>query len=291
MLSTVADREGMIVRDGVHIHWQLFGSGPRVLFLLPTWSIVHSDFWRHQVAHFRARYSVLTFDGRGNGASDRPTHSAAYADSEFAQDALAVLDAASIQQAAAVSASAGAAWGLLLAAGNAERVPVSVFIAPSLPLSPPLAERAPALAVFNDEIESSEGWFKFNRHYWRRDYPGFLEFFFAKCFTEPNSSEQIAHFVEMGLQTNAETLLLTVEAPSISTADAIRLAQSLGKHTLVIQGEADAITPPVRARELARLSRADLVMLPESGHEPQCRDPIRVNALIDSFLDRCWSTA
>ena len=38
-------------------------------------------------------FRVVTFDGRGNGRSDRPGDVAAYAESEFAADALAVLDA------------------------------------------------------------------------------------------------------------------------------------------------------------------------------------------------------
>ena len=36
-----------------------------------------------------------------------------------------------------------------------------------------------ASAGFGDELETDEGWAKYNRHYWLRDYRGFLEFFFA----------------------------------------------------------------------------------------------------------------
>lgn len=63
----------MVWRSGQRIHWQEFGAGDRSLLLLPTWSIVHSDFWRWQVPCFAESYRVITFDGLGNGASDRPT--------------------------------------------------------------------------------------------------------------------------------------------------------------------------------------------------------------------------
>ena len=49
--------------------------------------------WKAQIAWFARRHTVLAFDPRGNGRSDRPTDPAAYADDEFIADAIAVLDA------------------------------------------------------------------------------------------------------------------------------------------------------------------------------------------------------
>ena len=59
---------------------------------------------------------------------------------------------------------------------------------------------------FEDAIETDEGWAKYNRHYWQRDYLGFLEFFFAKCFNEPHSSKQIEDCIGWGLETDPDTL-------------------------------------------------------------------------------------
>lgn len=64
---------GLVVREGRRIAWQEFGAGDDVLLLMPTWSIVHSDFWHDQVPYFAERYRVIAFDGLGNGGSDRPT--------------------------------------------------------------------------------------------------------------------------------------------------------------------------------------------------------------------------
>src|SRR5688500_5648882 len=41
-----ARTSGNVDRDGVSIAYQVFGDGPRKLLLMPTWTIVHSDFWR-----------------------------------------------------------------------------------------------------------------------------------------------------------------------------------------------------------------------------------------------------
>ena len=42
------------------------------MLLLPTWSIVHSRFWKAQIPYLARHCRVVTFDGRGNGRSDRP---------------------------------------------------------------------------------------------------------------------------------------------------------------------------------------------------------------------------
>ncbi len=278
--------EGTVERDGVRIAYQVFGSGPTAILLLPTWSIVHSDFWRGQVPHFADRYTVIAFDGRGSGKSDRPAEVAAYAEDLFAGDAIAVLDEVGVDRAAIVAASQGAAWGTILAARHPSRVQAAVFIGPSIPLAPPFAERAAAFAVFDAPQARYDGWLKFNRHYWLANWPDFLWFFFGRCFTEPNSEPFIRHFVEMGLQTTPAVVAATVDAPGLDAPAARELAAAIECPVLVIHGDADAIAPVARGAELARLSGGELHVLPGSGHEPQSRDPLRTNALIGAFLDR-----
>ena len=46
---------GFVVREDRRIAWQEFGSGDDVLLLMPTPSMVHSDFWRDQVPYFAER--------------------------------------------------------------------------------------------------------------------------------------------------------------------------------------------------------------------------------------------
>ena len=64
--------DGYVERDGVKVHFELFGAGEPTVLLLPTWSIIHSRHWKMQVPYLARHCRVLTFDGRGNGRSDRP---------------------------------------------------------------------------------------------------------------------------------------------------------------------------------------------------------------------------
>ena len=130
------DEEGYVERDGVRLFYEVYGSGEPTVLLLPTWSIIHSRHWKMQIPYLARHCRVLTFDGRGNGRSDRPPEPDAYREEEFAADALAVMDATGTEQAVLVSLSRGAERSLHLAASHPERVDKLVFIAPALPLPP-----------------------------------------------------------------------------------------------------------------------------------------------------------
>ena len=68
------DQEGYVERDGVRVFYEVYGSGEPTVLLLPTWSIIHSRHWKAQIPYLARHARVVTFDGRGNGRSDRPDH-------------------------------------------------------------------------------------------------------------------------------------------------------------------------------------------------------------------------
>ena len=78
------DESGYVERDGVRVFFEVYGTGPRTVLLLPTWSIIHSRQWKGQIPYLARHFRVVTFDGRGNGRSDRPSEPAAYDEREFA---------------------------------------------------------------------------------------------------------------------------------------------------------------------------------------------------------------
>ena len=93
------DEQSHVERDGVRVFYGLYGDGHPTVLLLPTWSAVHSRAWKAQIPYLARHFSVVTFDGRGNGRSDRPSGVDPYAPDEFVADALAVLDATGTEQA------------------------------------------------------------------------------------------------------------------------------------------------------------------------------------------------
>jgi pimeloyl-ACP methyl ester carboxylesterase/predicted glycosyltransferase len=275
------DQEGYVERDGVRVFYEVYGEGEPTVFLLPTWSIIHSRHWKMQIPYLARHCRVLTFDGRGNGRSDRPTKPAAYDEREFAADALAVMDATGTERAGIVGFSVGVQRALLLAAEYSERVEAAVFVGPAYPGGgTPLPERT--VYSWEDELDTDEGWAKYNSHFWLRDYEGFVRFFMSRMFTEPHSTKPIEDTVGWALETTGETLVLT-EA-GLEPDEARELAQRVTCPVLVIHGQDDAIASVTRGIALAEHTGGELVLLEGSGHAPHVRDPVKVNLLLRDFV-------
>jgi len=101
------DDQGHIERDGVRVFYEVYGSGEPTILFCPTWTLVHSRVWKMQIPYLARHHRVIVFDPRGNGKSDRPRTREAYAEAEFAQDALDVLDATGTDKAIVVGLSRG----------------------------------------------------------------------------------------------------------------------------------------------------------------------------------------
>jgi pimeloyl-ACP methyl ester carboxylesterase/predicted glycosyltransferase len=274
------DRTGHVERDGVRVYYEVYGSGEHTVFLLPTWSIIHSRHWKMQIPYLARHCRVVTFDGRGNGRSDRPP--AGYGEAEFAADALAVMDATRTERATIVSLSVGAQRALILAAEHPDRVTGAVFLCPAVPLASPLEDRT--RYPWDEVLPTDEGWAKDNLYYWLRDYRGFLEFFFSQMFTEPHSTKPIEDCIGWGLETTAETLIATEIGNGLDEESARELCARVRCPVVVIQGTADAITGPGRGIALAEATGGELVLLEGSGHGPHVRDPVKVNLLLRDFV-------
>jgi pimeloyl-ACP methyl ester carboxylesterase len=285
MRARYPDSDGIVVRDGVEIRYERYGDGWPAIMLLPTWSLVHSRHWKMQIPYLARHFTVVCFDGRGSGGSGRPAEASAYSDAAFASDALAVMDAAGIGSAVLVSVSCGALWALRLCAEHPDRVLGSVFIAPTAPLVPPLAERR--VQRFGEVLDDPVGWQTYNAHYWKTHYPEFVTFFIGRIFTEQHSTKQIEDAIGWALEIDGETLAAADRGLADCDAAATRrLAARAACPVLVMHGTHDAVRGYGEGEALADCTGGALVTLAGAGHFPQARDPVRVNLLIKQFADR-----
>jgi pimeloyl-ACP methyl ester carboxylesterase/predicted glycosyltransferase len=279
-----ADSSGYVTRDGVSIHYEVYGTGAPTVLLLPAWSIVHARLWKGQIPYLARHYRVVTFDGRGNGLSDRPKGADAYIAQEFVADAIAVLDATATECAVIVGLSFGGHLAAMLAAQHPERVTSAILIAPSAPFGPSAPGRSEQ--NFDERHNTDEGWAKYNRHYWQRDYRGFAEFFFGEAFSEPHSTKQIEDAVGWALDTTADTLTDTVLARFVPHQEGEALYRTIRRPVLVLHGDQDRIVPHAKGQAVAAAIGAPLVTLEGSGHIPVARHPVIMNRLIRDFVDR-----
>jgi len=281
------DAKGHVERGGVRVFYEVYGQDHRpTVVLLPTWSVVPARHWKGQIPYLARHFRVVTFDGRGNGRSDRPAGPEAYGDDEFALDTLAVMDATGTSRAVLVALSCGATRAAILAAEHPERVISMACISPAVPLAPGHPDRARVHARFEDDLDTDEGWAKYNAAYWRREYRAFLEFFFAQMFHEPHSTKQIEDAVEWGLGTDPETLADTVRGMALCRSERFaELCARVRCPVLVVHGDADRVRPLAQGEALAAATGGRLVVLEGSGHGPHARDPVKINRLLRAFVE------
>jgi len=287
MRAREPDHAGLVDRDGVKLAYEVFGSGTPTVLLMPTWSIIHSRFWKLQVPYLARHFRVVTFDGRGCGRSDRPAGSEAYADSEFAADTVGVLDATQTDSAVLVGLSLGCPWALQVAAEHPDRV-LGVMAIGSAALKTASSEADHRRPVWDELDERPEGWSKFNRRYWLEGgYASFLGFFFEEMFPEPHSTKQIEDTIGWGHQIDPATLVDTVEGGSAYRNprfdDVIRNVRC---PVLVVHGDDDRIRPHREGVALADLTGASMVTVGGGGHGQPGRDPVLINRLVRDFVGR-----
>ena len=289
-------RAGAVSRDGVRIAYKVYDNNPGnpgrpTILLMPTWSIIPSRFWRLQLPYLARHYRVVTFDGRGSGESDRPVGATSYLDSEYAADAVAVLDATATERAVLVALSCGATWSVHVAARHPDRVDGIVAIGPSCGLR--VAQPDREHYAWDARLDTTEGWAKYNRHHWLEGgYDDFVEFFMANMFPEPHSTKQIEDCVAWAHEITPETLADTT-AGRLGCDGAVaqpleELCPLVRCPVLVIHGTDDRIRPHTVGARLAELTGGSLVLLEASGHVPLARSPVEVNLLIKEFADRVY---
>jgi pimeloyl-ACP methyl ester carboxylesterase len=282
MRAREPDADGFVDHGGVKLQWEVFGDGGPTLLLLPAWPIIHARFWKAQVPYLARHFRVITYDGPGNGRSDRPLLPTPYGYEAEGRSALAVLDATGTERAMLVSLSMGAQWALWATAHHPGRVLGNVFIGPSLDLE---SWEEDVVPPFDEPYSSTGGWARYNRHYWLEHWEDFVEFFYSQCFTESHSTKQVEDCVGWGLETTPQVLIAAEEAPEPDEATLRRWCDRVRRPTLVIHGDKDRVCPLRSGAALARATGGTLVVVEGAGHLPNARDPVKVNLLIREFAE------
>jgi pimeloyl-ACP methyl ester carboxylesterase/predicted glycosyltransferase len=289
------DEDGFVERGGVKVHFEVYGEGGPTILLLPTWTIIHKRFWKLQVPYLSRHHRVVTYDGPGNGRSDRPLDPAAYDHHRQVEHARDVLDATGTDRAVVVGLSLGSLWALQLAAEHGDRVLGTVTIGASVPLTdrhpfrgspdtdPTTLPESRVPMVARDPLEH---WAKYDPAFWEQRHEDFLWFFFGMCFPEPRSTKPIEDCVGWGLDTLPEVLVAenASEYPTRETVEG--WCAAITSPVLAVHGDRDMISPVSRAHRIAELTGGECVIIAGGGHIPLARDPVKVNHLIHDFATR-----
>lgn len=289
MRAKLPTTEGAVDRDGIKIHYETYGECDHTILFVPTWSLIHSRNYKAQIPYFSEHFRCITHDPRGNGKSDRPLDPEAHRLKDFVGDVLAVMDATGTDKAILFGYSISGLVAAALAAYHPERVAAVVTIGTNTPLVTTYEYKT--FDHYDLEFDSYEGWEKYNRTYWRLDYPDFADFFIRQIFVEPHSTKQIEDCIGWAAETDGEALIATMEA---SGEDDLVMDEAAYRRIscpmLAIHGESDPIAPLATSQKVAELTGCELAVVPGSGHAPHARFPARVNTLMRDFLAKHLGT-
>jgi pimeloyl-ACP methyl ester carboxylesterase len=276
-LPGVAHRE--VTVRGVRLHVAQAGSGPPLL-LLHGWP-QHWWSWRHLIAPLAQHYTVIAPDLRGWGWSDAPPGT--YAKSEFAADALALLDHEGLERVRVIGHDWGGYAAFLLALDHPERVQrmVTLDIPPPWPAPPSLRQLAlPLVLSYQFLLASPLGAPMLQRA------PAFVRRL-IRLASGPDMRWSRAE-----LDTYAEVLRDADRARASSAcyrtfltrelaASRHRRARELAVPTLLIMGGSSALHRVLRPRPAASL---EVRVIPRAGHFLPEEAPAAVLALATPFL-------
>jgi pimeloyl-ACP methyl ester carboxylesterase/DNA-binding CsgD family transcriptional regulator len=266
--------------DGVRIAYAIVGRGPP-LAMSASW-LTHLEnqwrslAWKPWLEHLSRRFTLIRYDSRGCGLSDRNVSDFSF--ELWVRDFEAVIDAAGIAQVSLLGTCQGGPIAIEYAARHPERVEKLLLYgtyARGLARRREIAQQAEKAKVLLDMLRL--GWGDENHAYLQ---------VWASLFQPGGSIEHLRSWSELQRQsTSAEAAVRLFEATF--NVDVEASARRVRCPTLLISPERDLLVPLEEGRRLARLiPGAHFVPLDTNNHMPLTDEPAwqRLIAEMDSFL-------
>lgn len=247
-------------KDGVHLAYSVMGNGPLLFRVLGHFTHLEMEwewpdlrhFWESLAEHF----TVVRYDGRGTGLSER--YEGAFTEDTRQLDLEAVLAAAGTDKAILFAISEGGWTSATYVAQHPEQVTHLILYG---------AYCRGARVRPGYDPEEDEALVTLIRKGWGRDTPAFRQVFTSQFFLPDADPKLIAHFNEMQ-RASADPETAARYYQSLHTrGDGQELFRELRIPTLVIHSRDDMAVKADEGRLLASIiPGAHLVLLPSHTH-------------------------
>ena len=260
--------EGFAPVEGGRLFYEVRGAGDPVLFIhAGLWD---ARIWDRQVAALADRHTVVRFDLRGFGRSDRLS-----GPFSFRQDVADLIGFLGLGPVVLVGASIGGSLAIDTALEYPTLVRGLVLAAPGLSGDDTPDDEATTRLVEEAEAALAAG---------DLDRAVDLQ---LRIWTPPGGDPEVDRRIweiaidNRHVDTQDWGLSRRLDPPAVG-----RLSE-IGVPTLVILGDRDApMMRPIAERIVADIPGARLEVVPGADHLPNMREPGRFNELLSEFLDR-----
>src|SRR4051812_32007862 len=222
--------------DGVRIAYATSGTGPPLV--KPANWLTHVEYdwespvWRHWLQELSRDHTLVRYDERGCGLSDRDV--ADHSFDSWVSDLETVVDAAGLDRFPLLGLSQGCAVAIAYAVRHPERVS-------RLVLYGGYVQGAIARSRTLEQREEAELLTRGMPSYWGRDNPAF-RLFFAARFVPEGTQEQMRWFSELTRVTTTPEIAVKLRSTA-AAIDITELAPRVRAPTLVVHATGDAAVP------------------------------------------------
>jgi class 3 adenylate cyclase/pimeloyl-ACP methyl ester carboxylesterase len=247
-------------RDGVQLAYSRLGSGPPLVKTGNWMTHLEFDFespiWRHLYRELARDHTLIRYDARGNGLSDRNIEEISF--EAFVNDLESVVDAAGLERFDLLGISQGCAVSIAYAVRHPERVSHLVLYGG---YAVGFAKRARSEA----EKEQDAAMLTLVRHGWGQENPAFRQLFTSQ-FIPGGTKEQADWFNELQRISISPENAVRYQIANGETDVSASLAQ-VTVPTLVMHARDDARVPFDQGRRLAAgIKGARFVSLASRNH-------------------------
>ena len=254
--------------DGARINYRAAGSGPVVALTHGLGG--HLDSWEPTVAAFQDRYTVLTWDVRGFGGSERRPDT--MSPETWASDLAAVLDEVGTDDAVIGGISMGGVVSQRFALDYPERTRALILISTSSEVN----QRAEAGWNARADLIERDGLAKALT-------PTGPALSYGKEYRERHA-EEIAESARLTIERN-DAACYASACRAVSDIDYTADLATITCPTLILQGLEDALTPPGGSVIMSRqIEGSRFVMLENCGHGIPTERPDEFHAEVGAFL-------
>ena len=261
-VSRVRDQEIRFTTtsDGVSLAFSTLGTGPVIVRVLGYYTHLEFEWEWPDLRRFweslAERHTVVRYDGRGMGLSDR--YQGDFTEETRQRDLEAVLDAVGADRAALLGISEGGWTAATYSVQHPERVTRLILYG---------AYCRGAQARPGYDAEEDQALLTLIRKGWGRDTPKFRQVITSQFFRSDADPALIAHFNELQRLSADPDTAARYQAACHTRGDGRDLYRQVTVPTLVLHCRDDLAVSPEEGRLLAStIPGAQLVMLPSGTH-------------------------